>query len=314
MDGLLLLDKPRGLNCQKILSRFRRAYPKAKGGYTGTLDPFATGVLPLFLGAATKLIPYISEEKKTYEALLRLGEATDTLDCEGKVTEKAPVPEIGPEKLHQILPSLLGKRLQSPPQYSAIKVKGVPLYRWARKGVEVEVPDRPIEVFSLEWRECTSETLRFEAEVSRGTYIRSLGVEIARALGTVGHLQELRRLKSGSFRSEDCLSFENYEILLGNPEAFQALLQKTLRPLLENFPSFLMKDSEGERRLLQGQTLCMEESLLNGKNLKEGDKVLTFNPSEILSISEYRLSQQPGKVCLKPLRILKLPYSNFLST
>src|SRR5215470_16806074 len=121
MDGILVIDKPRGPTCQKILSMFRKAFPNEKVGYTGTLDPFATGVLPVFLGAATKLIPYIDESRKTYEALLRLGRSTETLDVTGKEVETAPVPPLDSGKVEAVFREFLGPRLQTPPRYSAVK-------------------------------------------------------------------------------------------------------------------------------------------------------------------------------------------------
>jgi tRNA pseudouridine55 synthase len=310
MDGILVIDKPRGPTCQKILSVFRRAFPKEKAGYTGTLDPFATGVLPVFLGAATKLIPYINEGRKTYEALLRLGQSTETLDGTGKVTETSPVPSLDSKKVESVLNQFLGPRLQIPPRYSAVKIRGVPLYRYARKGMEVSPDPKPIEIYAIRLLEITPVTLRFVTEVSRGTYIRSLGAEIAQALGTVGHLLELRRLKSGPFDLQEAIEGDSLENEFEKNNVFQMVMDKTLRRVLNEFCSVELKNPDLVRRHLSGQTICLESEDLK-ESFKEGREVLTRHGDEILSISRYLLSSQDRKTYLKPLRILNLLCSNF---
>src|SRR5262245_34215960 len=310
MEGVLVIDKPRGPTCQKILSVFRRAFPKEKVGYTGTLDPFATGVLPIFLGAATKLIPYIDEGRKTYEALLRLGQFTETLDDTSPVIETASVPPLDLKKVGGVLHQFLGPRLQTPPRYSAVKIRGVPLYRYARRGVDVSPDPKPIEIYSMELLEATPQTLRFVTEVSRGTYIRSLGAEIAQTLGTIGHLLELRRLKSGPFDLRGAVQGDHLENELENGTIFSKLMEKNLKRILRDFLWVELKNPQLARRHLSGQTICLEPENLK-ESLKEGSEVLTRHGDEILSISRYLLSSQDRKTYLKPLRILNLPCSNF---
>jgi len=309
MDGLLVLDKPAGPTCQKILSEFRRAYPKRKLGHTGTLDPFATGVLPVFIGEATKLIPYVEEETKTYMTLLSLGRATDTLDRLGETTEEASVPELSEDQVLKIFAGFLGQRLQVPPRYSAVKVQGTPLYSYARQGIDVTAAPRLIEVFTLELRELGDDFLRFETKVSRGTYIRSLGADIAEALGTVGHLRELRRLQSGPFGLQGSMSAADWSRALEEPQFLEERLRDHSEKLLKGFRRVSLKQQAQADRHRQGQTLtlCPGEFSMVGPPLKKGEKVLICLETEILSVSECLRWGNDQETLLKPLRILRLP-------
>jgi len=309
MHGILVLDKPRGPTCQQVLSRFRKAFPKTKVGYTGTLDPFATGALPIFIGAATKLIPYIPEDRKTYEALLKLGEETDTLDCEGMVIRRAEIPELSTDEIERVLKGFLGKRLQIPPKFSAVKIEGSPLYRWARKGIEKETPARGVEIFSLKLLDFKPPLIRFSTEVSRGTYVRSLASEIAGALGCVGHLTELRRLKSGPFDLERSVSLEG----LSSKSLYQLyeINSKNISNLMNNFKAIRLINSHLADRILQGQTVRFEteDDFQAAEMPQEADQVFTLYQSEILSVSQWKFSKLDRKPTLKPLRIIQLPLS-----
>src|SRR4029453_9220331 len=255
MNGVLVLDKPSGPTCQKILSEFRKAYPKVKVGHTGTLDPFATGVLPVFIGEATKLIPYVEENTKTYSALLSLGSSTDTLDRLGEVEERIAVPPLSTDKVLKILEEFLGQRLQTPPRYSAVKVAGIPLYRYARKGIEMEAVPRLIEVFSMGLREFGPDFIRFVTQVSRGTYVRSLGSDIALALGTVGHLKELKRIQSGPFELEGSLNEADWARALTAPDFLEERLHFHSAKLLQGFRRIILKHRTQADRHRQGQTI-----------------------------------------------------------
>jgi tRNA pseudouridine55 synthase len=195
----LVVDKPVGVTSHDVVSIVRALVGAKRVGHTGTLDPFATGVLPLALGPATRLISFLDESRKVYEATLALGASTETGDPEGAVVETKPVPSLALEQVEAVLNTFVGSRMQTPPPYSAVKVNGRPLYSYARAGESVSVPPRPIEVYEMALLECTQSALRFRVACGRGTYVRVLGEELAAALGTVGHLVQLRRLQSGPF-------------------------------------------------------------------------------------------------------------------
>jgi tRNA pseudouridine55 synthase len=192
-SGIILLDKPQGLTSNGALQRVRRAYGAGSAGHVGTLDPMATGMLPLCLDEATKVIAEIESGGKCYEFTVQLGARTDTGDAEGQVVEQRPVPTFDAVVLERALTGFRGTIQQVPPMYSALKRDGRPLYELARKGIEVERQARTIEIRRLELVEARSDALDFICECAKGTYIRVLGEDIARALGTLGHLTRLRR-------------------------------------------------------------------------------------------------------------------------
>lgn len=204
--GFLVIDKPAGITSHDVVASVRAVTGVKKVGHTGTLDPFATGVLPLALGPATRLIEYLDESTKIYDATIRLGSATDTADLTGKVIAEAPLPTASDEELSGVLAGFLGEQAQRPPMYSAVKVKGKPLYKYARKGQIVEVPERRITVHDLEVVHRKDDELRIVITCSRGTYARVLADDIAIALGSRGHLVALERPRSGPFYLEDALS------------------------------------------------------------------------------------------------------------
>ncbi len=202
--AFLVMDKPPGITSHDVVAMVRAVTGIKKVGHTGTLDPFATGVLPLALGPATKLIRFLDESIKVYDATIQLGSATDTGDPTGEVTREAPLPRSDVD-LEGVLITFLGDRMQTPPAYSAVKVKGRRLYEYARKGQEVQAEPRPITIHDLEVFEYDGERLRVGITCSRGTYARVLADEIGTALGSAGHLLALERPRSGPFYLEDAL-------------------------------------------------------------------------------------------------------------
>lgn len=194
----LFLHKDKGITSQKCLTQFKRKYKIKKMGHHGTLDPFATGVLLVGVNEATRFFQYIDDSKKTYVAHLKLGVATDTLDETGEVIETKVVPDLSSEQIQSALNNTLGQQMQTPPMYSAVKVDGKKLYELARKGQTVTRTPRAIEVFSVRFIDYQNHILSFEVTVSRGTYIRVLAEDIAKQLGTVGHLVELSRTELSS--------------------------------------------------------------------------------------------------------------------
>ena len=199
MDGVFNVLKPPGMTSHDVIGFLRRALNTKKIGHGGTLDPDAAGVLPVFAGAATRLLSYAMEGRKQYIAEFTLGEQRDTGDDSGTVVKTMPVPELTVAQLQEVLQGFLGQQLQMPPMYSAVKINGQKLYQLARKGVEVERQARPIEIYKLELLDFTSTKFTVAVECSKGTYIRVLGEDIATALGTCGTMSFLLRTRVGSY-------------------------------------------------------------------------------------------------------------------
>ncbi|MDJ0794078.1 MAG: tRNA pseudouridine(55) synthase TruB [Woeseiaceae bacterium] len=204
VDGLLLLNKPPGMTSNRALQTVRRLLRAKKAGHTGSLDPSATGMLPLCFGEATKVCAYLLDADKTYRVSARLGSATSTGDADGsEVIETAEVPDLSAEEWDVILQGFLGESMQVPPMYSALKQDGKRLYELARQGKTVEREARPIRIEAIELLEAAGARLVFRVTCSKGTYVRTLVEDIARRAGTVGHTVRLHRESVGPFRSED---------------------------------------------------------------------------------------------------------------
>jgi tRNA pseudouridine55 synthase len=208
VDGLLIVDKPEGLTSLEVVREVKRRLGVRKAGHLGTLDPFATGVLPVAINEGTKLVPFIGEESKEYEAVLKMGEETTTDDLTGKVISRKPWEQVSSEMIHTAFRSFLGKIRQIPPMYSAVKMNGKPLYRLARKGIEVERKEREVEILNIHIEEVQPPKVRFSVSCSKGTYIRSLAKDIGRKIGCGAHLTQLRRVRSGPFTLEKAISWE----------------------------------------------------------------------------------------------------------
>jgi len=206
--GIILIDKPQGLTSNGTLQRVRKAFGAKSAGHVGTLDPMATGMLPVCLDEATKVIADIESGAKCYEFTVALGARTDTGDAEGSVVETLPVPALESDRIEAALGRFRGLTTQVPPMYSALKREGRPLYELARQGLEVERAPRPIHVHRLELLARRPEALDLVCECAKGTYIRVLGEDIARALGTVGHLIRLRRTWVEPFRDQPMIALE----------------------------------------------------------------------------------------------------------
>ena len=209
MDGIIVVNKEKGCTSHDLVSKVKKIV-KEKVGHTGTLDPLATGVLPLLIGKGTLCSKYLINHNKEYIAVLKLGVSTDTMDGEGKVLEEKDVDTSILEKsnVEKILSGFVGKQIQEPPIYSAIKVKGKKLYEYARKGESVEIPIREIEIYDMELRGINKieNEIEFKVKCSKGTYIRSLCSDLAKKLGTIGYMKDLKRLKVGEFRIENSIT------------------------------------------------------------------------------------------------------------
>ena len=212
MDGIIIINKPKNYTSHDIVRKAKKLLNE-KVGHTGTLDPNATGVLPLLIGKGTLLSKYLIEHDKIYEAVLKLGEKTDTADGEGKVLESQNVEQsiLKKENIERIFNNLEGKQEQIPPMYSAIKLNGKKLYEYARKGIEVEVKPRTIEIYKLELIKIEDMEIIFRVSCSKGTYIRALCEKIAEELGTIGYMKELKRIQVGEFNIKDSITIEELE-------------------------------------------------------------------------------------------------------
>lgn len=209
LDGVLLLDKPVGLSSNHALQRARRAMDARKAGHTGTLDPFATGLLVCCFGKATKISGLLLDADKTYEATIQLGSETDSGDLTGEVVAQAEnFTGVTQEQVIAILPQFTGAIQQIPPMYSALKRDGKPLYEYARQGIELERPPRDVVIHQLDLIEFSPTELRVFVQCSKGTYIRTLAQDIGRALGCYGHLTALRRTQVGPFTLDSSIELE----------------------------------------------------------------------------------------------------------
>lgn len=211
MDGILVIDKPEGLTSHDIVNSVRKIARTRKVGHAGTLDPFATGILIVGINQGTKLLPFLQIEEKEYFATLRLGIETDTLDRDGALLRETPCPDIGCEEIENILVSFVGKQSQIPPIYSAIKKDGVPLYKLARKGIDVEVLPRDVEIYGITLNSLDLPDVSFTVRCSTGTYIRSLARDIGLKAGCGAHLKGLRRTRSGRFAVDKAIPLNRLE-------------------------------------------------------------------------------------------------------
>ena len=211
MNGILIINKPKGYTSHDIVNVLRKKLNIKKIGHTGTLDPNATGVLPILIGQATKVSKYLIEHNKTYIAELKLGEKTTTGDIEGDIIENKFVPSLTKEKLEKVLKEFLGEQMQIPPIYSAIKINGKKAYEYAREGKTVNIEPREIEITNIDLIKFETNIVTFEVGCSKGTYIRVLCEDIATKLGTVGTMQNLCRVKVDDFNIEQSLTIEDIE-------------------------------------------------------------------------------------------------------
>ena len=208
MDGILIINKPQGYTSHDIVNIVKKTLNTPKVGHTGTLDPNATGVLPILIGKATKVSKYLIEHNKTYVAELALGEKSSTGDTEGEIIEKKEVPLLNEEQIKQVLKSFEGKQMQTPPIYSSIKINGKKAYEYARKGQNIQLEPRPIEIMKISFIKFENNVLKYEVQCSKGTYIRVLCEDIAERLGTVGLMKNLCRTRVNEFDIEDSCKIE----------------------------------------------------------------------------------------------------------
>lgn len=208
IDGILVLDKPTGMSSNACLQQVKHLFEAEKAGHTGSLDPLATGVLPLCFGEATKLSQFLLDSDKRYRTTLKLGERTDTADAEGQVIEQRSAAHVTETAIREAIPAFVGDIEQTPPMYSALKHQGQPLYKLARSGREVEREARPVTVYAMTLLgfDAVAGTADLEIHCSKGTYVRTLVEDLGEALGCGAHVQALRRLQAGAFGEGQCVN------------------------------------------------------------------------------------------------------------
>ena len=251
MNGIVIVDKPQEWTSQDVTARLRRVFNTRRIGHGGTLDPMATGVLPVFVGRATRGVEFFEHAEKAYEATLRLGRITDTEDVFGTTLEEREV-HISEEEFLNILPRFRGKILQVPPMYSALKVNGQKLCDLARKGKEVERQPREIEIFELTCLEFTGETARLRVKCSKGTYIRTLCKDIGEALGCGGCMEALRRIQAGEYTIDEAIPLQQ---LLEAEDAEKYL--RGVDTMFRNYPEVTLTPNQ-EKRCRNGGTFSVK--------------------------------------------------------
>lgn len=287
VDGIVVVDKPEGITSNGLLQQVRRLYNAKKAGHTGALDPFATGLLPICLGEATKVSGLLLDADKRYQATLKLGIATDSADKDGQAIQEMDIPEFTETQLTQVLNQMQGSIHQIPPMYSALKHEGKPLYEYARQGIDIERPARAVHIYELKCLFFKEDEIQFEVFCSKGTYVRTLGEMMAEKLGTVGHLTQLRRIQTGAFQVSDMNSIET----------------------ISNAPELYLKALDLPLHHLQAISLNEEQTdwVLHGGKLKfpkpKTDLVRFYNPSkQFIGVGEWQVEKQ----LLKPKRLFNL--------
>lgn len=254
MDGIIVINKEKDYTSHDVVAKLKKKLNISKVGHTGTLDPNATGVLPILIGKGTKFSKYLINHDKTYKAQIELGKKTDTADVEGNVIEEKTVDiEYIKQNLVQVLESFIGKQEQVPPMYSAIKKNGKKLYEYARKGEKIEVEPRKIDIYKIELVEYKEKNIEFIVSCSKGTYIRSLCEDIAEKLNTVGYMKNLERLQVGEFNIEQSVLIDDV-----NTENIEKYLY-TLEDILKDTPN-LNLNSKKLNLFLNGVQLTVKEA------------------------------------------------------
>jgi len=298
-SGIWVVDKPYGLTSADVLRKLKRLLGPIKIGHTGTLDPLATGVLPVCMGEATKLISYMILEPKTYQGRLKLGHETDSWDITGKVVFEQEVPPLTRESLQPIFSGFLGRQLLEPPQFSAIKYKGRPLYTYARKGIPVAVSPREMFVSHFELLAVDGPYLDFELVCSRGTYVRSITHLLGKAVGCGACLISLRRFRCGQFGIEDALSIEQIDEIIKKGDILEASFAPV--QVLDHMDKYRVKEVS-EKKVKHGNPLWNNdlEGVCNFMG-KTGEKVRLTVQGRLAAIAEIRKNN--NGLFLQPVRV-----------
>lgn len=289
ISGVFLLNKPLGISSNAALQRVRWLFRAEKGGHTGALDPLASGLLPICLGEATKFSHYLLDSNKRYLTTIQLGHSTTTGDVEGEILLEKAVPQLNEVNLQQVLAQFIGDIQQVPPMYSALKKEGRPLYELARQGIEIEREARPIHIYDIQLLSFTEQSLTLDITSSKGTYIRVLGEDIAKALGTYGHLTYLHRIQTGHFELNPSYTIEYLESLT---EQQRETLLLPVYASIDHFPKIQVPEGRAEY-FSRGM-----ESNIDHATEKE---VVVFDGEKCLGLAEITEKKR-----LVPKRVLNL--------
>jgi tRNA pseudouridine55 synthase len=287
IHGVILLDKPAGISSNQALQKVRHLFKARKAGHTGSLDPFATGMLPLCLGEASKTAGFMLEASKTYRAVAQLGCATDTGDVDGEVIEQAAIPELSVQQIATVLKKFVGPISQVPPMYSALKHKGQPLYKLARQGITIERKAREVTIHRLELLEWNTPYLSFEVHSSKGTYVRTLAEDISSALGSCGHLRSLRRMSVEPFDPNRMLTLQTLEDAVNSGTEQSHLLPIDVG--LSTWSSVTL-DAESAVRFTHGNPVIVD---------KTGEFLRVFGPDNLI----LGLGESGSDGTLRPKRV-----------
>ena len=293
VHGIVLLDKRLGVSSNKALQEVRRLFNANKAGHTGSLDPLATGLLPLCFGEATKVSALMLDDNKRYHVVIQLGVLTDTGDAEGRVIETKPVPDLSMEEIHACLQRFMGEIDQIPPMYSALKHNGKKLYELAREGITIERKARRIKIFELKLLGFFKDHLTLEVFCTKGTYIRSLAEDIGRSLGCGGTVQALRRLEAGLFNIEQAKTIEQLTAM-SEQDLFQCLIDVD-KPL-ESLPCTHLSDEQAIA-IKYGQSINFNRTPDLNSGMWQG-MVRMYHAAVFLGLGEMLLD---GKIVPKKL-------------
>ncbi|MFO7576188.1 MAG: tRNA pseudouridine(55) synthase TruB [Pelovirga sp.] len=288
MHGLLLIDKPAGVTSHDVVQKIRRICATRKVGHAGTLDPLATGVLVVAVGDATKILQFLFTDEKSYRAVFKLGETTDTYDAQGTVLLRRPLPLLDEGTLETACQSFRGEISQLPPMYSALKSNGVPLYRLARQGKEIAREPRQIRITRLQVIAVAPPEVTIEVDCSKGTYIRSLVHDLGEQLGCGAHLTALRRLRSGRFGIDQCYSLAALAAL---PDPATALLG--LGEALADYP--VVRPDQDALAALSFGIPPLQERCLSETPLADGDLVRLQDAERMVAVARYRPRRENEK-------------------
>tara|TARA_R110002050_G_scaffold9504_1_gene33125 strand:+ start:272749 stop:273675 length:927 start_codon:yes stop_codon:yes gene_type:complete len=295
ITGIIIIDKPTGRSSNHVLQQVKRLFNANKAGHTGSLDPLATGVLPICLGEATKVSSYLLDADKQYHVTCQLGAVTDSGDSDGVVVSTSVIPEFTELDVLALLPAFIGELDQVPPMFSALKYQGQPLYKLARQGIEVERKSRRITIYDIKLLGITADSLTLDVRCSKGTYIRTLVEEISHALGSAGHVTMLRRVAAAGYMEHQALTIEQ---VMAKAENDMSALDQLLLPsenALPDWPSIELSDYM-VAAIRQGQAIQVEQSF-------ECANVRLFDPQQqFIGLAEMT---ETGRV--QPKRVFVLP-------
>jgi len=258
MDGLVLINKNRGLTSHEIVKRVKNILELKKAGHFGTLDPMAEGLLLVGMGNATKLFDFFIKRKKVYSGIIRFGYSTTTYDSEGDMVGEEKDVDLNKSNLETIIQGFVGKIDQIPPKYSAKKFKGKPLYKYARNDIDVKIESRKVEIFSLKYEIIDKKNLWFKAVTSSGTYIRSLAFDIGEKVGSGAFLKELQREKIGEFDAENAVTLDELEIVKKEKKPTKSIIP--IESLLPEFPRIVV-GLNGKTRVINGAPISSDDIL-----------------------------------------------------